>query len=735
MEKKPVIAGAIAFLLFSLILCQAASATPWTPVEWKESGKLQDWIRDRNHDYVDDLIDRETGQITIIVDLNQCVINGEKSDIIRYLESVGTIRYVGEYLSFIIVGDVDVGSVPAIAARPDVAMVELATPGIWTQANAQAAKIEAGFYTPQTLQDRYQWRGLLNGTGVIIAFADTGVSTATETMYGISVAGGYDGFTSAAGNPQPTVTDDAQYHADWMTSWVFPAWGISPGARLFDIKIGSMQDGVDATAEMRAFEAIYANNNAWNINILTLMYSATAPTDGKDARSQLLNLLSSKGIVVVAGTGDNAAGTDVTYPGVASQVIGIAAADIRSTVDRSDDTAPFIVGPVVGGAAGRLESLKPELLIPTGESGTPASNSIATAQAAGLSALVLQFNPDLRDPGNKAAGSVKDLLLRSAEAKGTADTTLSYPQSSPSWDTQWGYGEVDAFNAIQHLSGTEQAGRADLTFVGFDGSSHPSSPWYYSHAVETQSERNGVNIQAGAGDRIFARIQNNGPQAVSSVRVNFGFYPFTAGIPKFYDIGSQIIPDLGPGNTTDVSIDWIPPDMPEGEDHGCLLVTIDYGYDTRYAGGSNFAQKNVRVASTGSPAVFTFRVENPLTSRARIHLDATTDATAWKVTLSENNFDMDPRDCARSITATVVPPGGLNPGTEALFFITAYATERGTDRPVDIGGVALKARVGGAVIPDVTIIVIIVVIVAIIFGVWYWLSRKRRKKPVVKPSR
>ena len=724
MKKKSVIVLVSVAILFLFVLCQVVSATPWTPVEWKENGRMQDWIRDRNHDYVDDLIDGERGPVTIIVDLNQCVGNIEESEIVRFLETVGNIEYIGKFLSFIIVSEVDVADVPRIASRPEVAMVELAVRGSWTGVNFQAAKIQTSMeYSGQNLQDMFGWSSVVNGDGVIIAFADTGVSHEAEAEYAISVAGGYDGFTGTVGNPEPTVTAEGYYHADDMSSWVFSPGAISPGARLFDIKIGTMDDDVDPAAEARAFEAIYGQNDVWNINILTLMYSLEI-TDGKEARSQLLNLLVSKGIVIVAGSGDNTAGSSVTYPGVASQVIAVSAADVKGTIDRDNDEPAFVVGPVTGGAAGRLESLKPELIIPTGEEDTPVSNSIATAQAAGLTALILQSNLGFMNPENRAVGSVKDLLLRTAEEKGIPDTGIIYPQVSPSWNRSWGFGEVDAFETFNYRM-PGQAELTDLTFLGFDGSSPPYDPYYYSYAIETQSERNGINIQSDVPDRIFARVYNNGTHTARSIRVNFGFYPFTAGIPTFYDIGSQIIPELESGDNTVVSMDWVPPDMPDGEDHGCLFLSIDYGFDNRFSEGSNFAQKNVRVSNTGSPALFTFRVENTLPSRARIHLDVTPKDTGWGVSLSDNDFEMDPEDCARSITVKTSPPGGINPGTETLFFITAYATAQGTDKPVDIGGVALKARVV-PVTPTGSPFILLIPIALVISVLWYRSRHKSR---------
>ncbi|HWO99601.1 MAG TPA: hypothetical protein VNL74_03115 [Methylococcus sp.] len=269
---------------------------------------------------------------------------------------------------------------------------------------------------------------------------------------------------------------------------------------------------------------------------------------------------------------------------------------------------------------------------------------------------------------------------------------------------------------------------ADLTFLGFDGSAHPSDPWYYSHAVETESERNGRNIRSGVADHIYARIHNNGPGNAQRVRISFGFYPFTASIPTFYDLGSQIV-DIASDETREVSIAWTPPDLPPGEIHGCILVTIDYGYDTHFANRSNAAQKNVNVHDTSSPANFSFRVENTLPAKATIRLRVENQLPDWDIKLSENRFVSDVHDCARLIHAVVTPTASPPKLREAVFFVTAQAAPFGTEDFVDIGGVALKARYGGGIALDedfrmwVGAILAVLLAVVVMLGIFRFRSR------------
>lgn len=713
----------------------AFAATPWTPIEWQDNGKLRNWVRDKNSNFVDDLIEAETGQVNILVDLNQCIGDPTTAGIVEYLNTLGDVTYIGKYVSFIIVVGVEVNRTYDIGKRPEVAMVELALPAKWHADNLQAAKVQnSSAYGTNTLQGKFGWSVTLNGNGINIAILDQGIDNATyPAKYG------YDAINNVEGDPAPDLippNTEVDWHGTSMAGFALGPGGIAPQAGLIDMKVGTSASTVSQAEGyiQKALEKIYEKHKDWGINVVNMSLS-TEISDGKDILSQLANLLSSQGIVVVGSAGDNFSDSSVEAPAAASLAIAINAADLNCTVDRKDDTAPLVKGPRSDYTPGKTLTLgqhKPDLTMPTGTNnencpGPAAQTSPASALTAGLAALILQQNAELRDFSNKASGSVKDLLIRSAESKGTPYTgAMNYPGSTPIWAQYWGFGEIDAFNAFQHLTGKDKTQRTDLTFKGFDNSPHPSSPWYFSKSVETLSERNGKNIRAKVPDKIFARIYNNGPEDVQNVKVNFSFYPFAAGIFRFHDIGSVLV-DIAKNKEKEVSIDWTPPALSGGQEHGCIQVTIDYGYDSNFSNMSNFAQKNVQVKQTASPATFFFRVENPLPGDALIELIVTTDNTNWSIKLSESSFMLSSYDCAKTIQATVGPPSGIAKGTEALFFVTAYATERGKEKAIDIGGVALKARFEGKVVsPWLWWFIVFLVFAAVLVFLYMFRTRKRR---------
>jgi hypothetical protein len=685
--------------------------TVWTPIEWqRDGGKLRNWVRDADGNYVDDLIDALPADeyVSITVDLNRCI--NEDADL-SFLHQYGNVDFAGQHLSFVLMNEVRVDRAVALAQLPEVAGVELNVSGEWTSDDFKAAKVEnSTVYGTATLQGAFGWPQTLKGQGVNIALLDSGVGSAYDARF----VHGYDAVRDVEGNPD---ADPQADHGTAMASWIWSTGGMAPGAGLIDIRADCAPpenpddpDEVDASYRlcyaslMKGLEKIRQRQLDWNIHVVNMSVGIHGPQDDMSALANLVNLLSDSGVVMVASAGGNYKDAPVHLPGGAARAIAVGAADIMDTVDRANDTATQVKGPWPGVDPAALSAHKPEVMmptlaltIPTGEKFV--SSSIASAMTSGLVALILQQNPDWRNPDNKAAGLVKDLLIRSAEAKGSSTTALAYPSSSPTWNPYWGFGEIDAYAAFTQLTSNM---RTDLTFAGFDGSAHPSQPWYFSRAVETESQRNNDNPTAGKPDKIYARIVNKGAQDAHNVPVSFLFHPIDAGIPKFHDIGTVIVPTIRAHETVDVVMPWTPSELLPGQDHGCIIVNIDYNLDTNVAGQSNFAQRNVQIKTASSPAVFTFGLANPLPFAAQIDLEVVADpATAadlatWRVEMNDVS-SAPPGRCGRQIEVTVTPPEGTPSGTEAIFFVNAVASGEGeSGEGVDekeIGGVALKVIV------------------------------------------
>lgn len=355
----------LSLVFFSVVAPNWSAAAPWTPVEWQDAGKLRHWVRDANGNFVDDLIEERGEQSDVIVDLNSCAGDPGSSKIVAYLNTLGDVTYVGKYLTFIVVAGIDPNDALLIAARPEVAMVELAEDGKWNWDIFQAAKVKSSAPYSNTLQSDFGWPTTLNGAGINIAIVDSGVNSTYDPAFQY----GYDGLTDTEGNPAHCpATEACGDHGSYMAEVVFDSGdGIARGAGLIDVKVGGSA-GPDGAAYVRALEKIYEKRDDWNIHVVSISAGFSGAADGNESYNKLLDLLSGVGIVVVASAGDNAADAPVTTPGAATRAIAVAAADMTNTVSRADDTAPFVRGPRASdGDSDALDELKPEVVFPTGE--------------------------------------------------------------------------------------------------------------------------------------------------------------------------------------------------------------------------------------------------------------------------------------------------------------------------------------------------------------------------------
>ena len=199
MKIRLVFCAGLVLLAVSFGLPPPAYACPWTPVEWQDNGKLRDWVRDTNGNFMDDLIDEIAAAepdrpIEIIVDLNNCIGEPASSSIVPFLNTLGDVTYVGKYVRFVVVVGVPAREVHESVERPDVAMVELAMEGQWLSPgdNFRAARIEtSATYQPNTLEDAFGWSSTLHGNGIGIAFLDTGANATYDPF----VTHGYNAIT------------------------------------------------------------------------------------------------------------------------------------------------------------------------------------------------------------------------------------------------------------------------------------------------------------------------------------------------------------------------------------------------------------------------------------------------------------------------------------------------------------------------------------------------------------
>lgn len=700
------------------LFAATAHASPFTPLEWQGRiqreggggeavGKLVTWNRDRDHDFIDDLLAGRapSDKVDIIVDFNRCVTcceEGDDAEVLKALRRVGRIDHISRLVTFAVVLGVPVSELRAIADREEVAMVEWLVPaqGGLDVSNPAVRVAASATFSPNTVADAFP---TITGAGQTIAVIDSGVDNAggPGTTNNMFPAGTFTFGANCINNPCTIGDpDDDHGHGSNVAGIALgrpiacgggTCRGIAPGASLVDIKVLNSSNFCVGASCIRGLELAIANRDAWSIDVMNVSIGDCTASNGQNATAQLLNTAVSLGIVVAVcqfnstncGLGNNAVLTNNWAS--ASNVISVAAANDFNTVPLGNDAiATFsLFGPRLDDGDGDpRDEQKPEITAPgtsivsaARDSATGTSSFSGTSQAtphvAGAAALIRQqfagINP----------GSVKELMIATAAQS-------NKPGPHPGYDVGWGFGFLDVFAALN---------RAPVTDIG-----RPTEPpyapcgasWCSPHISTASAPK--INT----ANTITAQVRNFSGTAANNARICFGVYVFSNNFNRFFELGCAMA-NL-PGNaTTPVNLAWtpapalVPPGFPATDPiHACLKVSIDYPFDSNF--GNNDMQRNISVAQA-SIARVPFRLENNLTKEARIELRTETKSN-WRARITENGepvdaavFDMKPNDCPRNLVVEMIPPDGAKKGDRATFILRTLANG------ADFGGIVVDAVV------------------------------------------
>ena len=202
--------------------------------------------------------------------------------------------------------------------------------------------------------------------------------------------------------------------------------------------------------------------------------------------SRILNEAMELGVVVSVAAGNDGPDNDgLSGMGSSSLSITVGATDDQNTVDRSDDTVAGYSSRGQrrdNGDGNPLNELKPEVSAPgsnivqaegcvtssgcvnllggsaedNGYTGRGSGTSYATPSVSGILAMMIEANPDL------TTAEMKEILKLTAERRGEA----SAPDVDPFWNRDFGWGMVDAYEAVKlamHLAEENLTGTVDVS--------------------------------------------------------------------------------------------------------------------------------------------------------------------------------------------------------------------------------------------------------------------------------
>ena len=487
--------------------------TPW----WERTALDQN--RNAVHDSLETYVGTTGIGLSYGVDVNEghlAELAANNFSVIDVIESVDAV----------LLGQVDASLVFQLAALEDVVMVErYGNIVLYGDIQTPAVKARNSTFYPVGA-----WDLGFTGKDVNIAMVDTGVDNEHPGLNEKFIAGYdavcylHSDPTCTAGGVRETDgtydPDDGHQHGTACMGMAAATgidasgaqtdfYGSAPDADLVDVRIGtdagagpfenyllaqefyeSAMNGLQWIIDNRDTAWQGADEANYGIDIISLSWGITSHegggSDGEDMHSRILNEAMELGVVVSVAAGNDGPDNDgLSGMGSSSLSITVGATDDQNTVDRSDDTVAGYSsrGPRRDNGDGNpLDELKPEVSAPgsnivqaegcvtssgcvnllggsaedNGYTGRGSGTSYATPSVSGILAMMIEANPDL------TTAEMKEILKLTAERRGEA----SAPDVDPFWNRDFGWGMVDAYEAVKlamHLAEENLTGTVDVS--------------------------------------------------------------------------------------------------------------------------------------------------------------------------------------------------------------------------------------------------------------------------------
>ena len=437
-----------------------------------------------------------------------------------------TVVDVIESVDAVLLGQVDASLAVQLASLDDVVMVErYGNIVLYGDIQTPAVKARNSSFYPIGA-----WDLGFTGKDVNIAMVDTGVDNEHPGLNEKFIAGYdavcylHTDPTCTAGGVRETDgtydPDDGHQHGTACMGMAAATgidasgaqtdfYGSAPDADLVDVRIGtdagagpfenyllaqefyeSAMNGLQWIIDNRDTAWQGADEANYGIDIISLSWGITSHegggSDGEDMHSRILNEAMELGVVVSVAAGNDGPDNDgLSGMGSSSLSITVGATDDQNTIDRSDDTVAGYSSRGErrdNGDGNPLNELKPEVSAPgsnivqaegcvtssgcvnllggsaedNGYTGRGSGTSYATPSVSGILAMMIEANPDL------TTAEMKEILKLTAERRGEP----SNPAVDPFWNRDFGWGMVDAYEAVKlsmYLAEANLTGTIDVT--------------------------------------------------------------------------------------------------------------------------------------------------------------------------------------------------------------------------------------------------------------------------------
>jgi serine protease AprX len=295
------------------------------------------------------------------------------------------------------------------------------------------------------------------------------------------------------------------------------AWrGVAPDAELVSVKVAGPDGATDVSTVIAALQWIVTNKDRFGIRVLNLSFGTDAARSYvSDPLNAAVERVWRAGILVVAAAGNRGPEPgSITKPADDPFVLTVGAADLRGTVDRSDDVvAPFssrgptlddvskpdVVAPGTSIVSVRAPGSWADLDRPEARVGTAYFKGTGTSQAAavvsGIAALLFEAEPNLTPDEAKAAlvGSSRGLHGQPGAGNGLVDASQAlaavragtYGAAKAAYASATGTGPIEPSRGSHRVYGDPDgdgvpqpvSGEIDALGNAWSAASWSSTPW------------------------------------------------------------------------------------------------------------------------------------------------------------------------------------------------------------------------------------------------------------------
>ena len=438
------------------------------------AGWWRGWSGDADGNGLDDRLDAARGaggEVPIYLVYDHLPDDAE----VAAAEALIEVDYRARHIELLIVHHAALELVLALRGLPGVEQVRQQDQMVPTlDVSVRAIKARPS----NTYRDQDVWQELgYDGSGINVAVLDTGVDDEHESLQGKFVAG-YDA-TALTGDPNggngQTNPDDSQGHGTHVASTVMgdppdgEYMGVAPGAGLIDVKVMTDAGASNSGYTTEGIDWCIEHKDDFDIRVLSMSFgSMSGDDDGSSAEAETVNRAVEAGLIAVVAVGnggsDGVGDKGIPSPASADLAITVAASEDQGSVGRADDEIAGYsnYGPRADdGDNDHMDELKPEIAAPgtditaacaiSMQTGCTQNNqytemsgtSMATPHISGVIALMLEAKPEA------TTQQVEKALLFAAEHRDDIyDRNLSRD-----YNDHWGWGQVDAYRAVQAILG------------------------------------------------------------------------------------------------------------------------------------------------------------------------------------------------------------------------------------------------------------------------------------------